>query len=156
MIHIEQSQAPILEKDIEQTEGKLGVRLPDDYRTFLLKHNGGTPTPDFFPIHGYGAAAGSTLDWFYGIHKQHTYDLIWNATISKGRMPRELLPIAEAAFGDEVCLVVAGPLRGKIYFWVHDAEVGEGEPPTWANTYYVANSFTELLGNLQEHPPYDL
>ncbi len=44
---------PLDEKKIAPTaEKKMGIKLPEDYRQFLLKNNGGRPDPANFPIRG--------------------------------------------------------------------------------------------------------
>jgi hypothetical protein len=42
--------SPIGESDIEALEVQLQVKLPDSYRSFLIKHNGGQPSPSTFLI----------------------------------------------------------------------------------------------------------
>jgi hypothetical protein len=43
--------------------------------------------------------------------------------------------------------VVAGEKCGQIYFWDHEAEMDEGEPPTYDNLYLIADSIDDLLNN---------
>jgi hypothetical protein len=40
------------EEDVEEIEKRSGLALPDSYRSFLLEHNGGVPTPDTIDIEG--------------------------------------------------------------------------------------------------------
>ena len=42
----EDSGPPIEEREIAELEHTLGVTLPPDYRTFLLRTNGGRPVPE--------------------------------------------------------------------------------------------------------------
>jgi hypothetical protein len=49
------SGPPLLLDDLKAVEHRLNLRLPDDYRTFLLANNGGKPTPAWFR-HGTGPA----------------------------------------------------------------------------------------------------
>ena len=60
-ITIYESYPPLKEDDIVAAERQLGISLPADYRNFLLKHNGGYPEPDAFPISGFRTDGGGRL-----------------------------------------------------------------------------------------------
>jgi hypothetical protein len=49
-VRIQDLREPVSERDIEGCEAVLGHALPDDYRTFLLAHNGGCPEPNRFTL----------------------------------------------------------------------------------------------------------
>ena len=153
---------PLTDQDIAAMERELGVSLPSDYVAFLRKHNGGRPKPIMFPIYdevyNEEPAAGASsykkgvLSFFVGISKDDYNDLLNFAKLSEDRVPPEVLPIGRDVFGNLICLAVAGPNRGKVYWWFHEEEADEGEPPTYNNIYFVADSFTELLNSLTELP----
>lgn len=46
--HLTSAGPPPSPAELDAIERQLRVQLPADYRTFLLKHNGGTPTPGWF------------------------------------------------------------------------------------------------------------
>ena len=46
VVEITEEGRPLSEDDIVNLEGRIGCRLPEPYRRFLLKYNGGRPTPD--------------------------------------------------------------------------------------------------------------
>ena len=143
---------PLQEVDIVGVERRLGIHLPSDYRSFLLTHNGGYPEPSVFTISRGVSGELGVVNRFYGIWKEKEYDLLSEVETFQGRMPANLLPIACDPGGNQICLSVSGSDRGKVYFWFHEEEADEGEPPTYDNVYFVANSFGELLDNLVESP----
>jgi hypothetical protein len=85
-VEIRDSAAPVGDEALSAVEGRLGIALPADYRSFLLLHNGGVPFPDWFQVRarvGSPSSQGSkgSLWWFghrYGnesvrehLHKWH-------------------------------------------------------------------------------------
>ena len=44
--------------------------LPDDYRAFLLRYNGGRPTLPRFTFTADGEEQESVLEWFLAVHDQ--------------------------------------------------------------------------------------
>jgi hypothetical protein len=118
------------------------VLLPDDYRAFLLRTNGGRPTPDVIDIEGLagsptdiqvfltlgGAIESATLDW--------AADHLWE------HLPEAHLPIAYDSLGGLFTLDTA-TVTGTVRF-VPPFSYGEGH-------LWVARSFSELL-QLLRHP----
>jgi cell wall assembly regulator SMI1 len=149
-IQMKESCPPLHESDIAKAEHRMGVTLPDDYRQFLLRHNGGRPDRNVFPVVGDPLNDTGIINWLYSIEDGDVYDLVGNAEIYKGRMPAELLPIGLDPFGNQICLALAGPNKGRVYFWDHEEEVGEDEKPTYENVYFIANSFTEMMDGLHK------
>jgi cell wall assembly regulator SMI1 len=152
-VTVTNSNEPVLQdNDIREVETKLGISLPSDYKEFLLAHNGGHPQPNAFTIPGSQPGTWEVLEWFFGVHSGEYNNLLQKARVYRSRVPSELLPIATDPGGNLLCLSVSGPHIGKVYFWDHEEEVEEGEPPTYKNVYLVADSFTELVNNLTEPP----
>jgi hypothetical protein len=141
---------PLSDVQITTLEDQLGVSLPSDYANFLREHNGGSPNPNVFPISGFDLDNQGIAAYFFGVKPGEFTDLVYSARVFNNRVPPELLPVAIAVFGDLICLAVSGPNRGKVYFWFHEWESDDDEPPTYDNVYFVANSFTELINSLTE------
>ncbi len=139
------------EQDVCAFETSLGVRLPEDYRRFLLKHNGGRPRPATFRI---GAAEGeSRVHLFLGLHDGPSWaSLRRDVETLRHRIPRNTIPIGDDPFGNSLLLVLQGSRRGELCFWDHECE---GGPSTWDNVTPVAASFTAFLESLKEfeEPP---
>ncbi len=124
-------------------EGEIGSRLPDEYRTFLLRHNGGVPDPACFlapddPFEEGSERSERELFCLFALH-----DGAWNDDTPEGsrgfplqeawrdlvaeRGERDLLPVGRDLSGNYVCV---GLLDGSVSFYDHDYEVavplGEG------------------------------
>ena len=124
------------------------LKLPDPYRNFLLLNNGGEPKTSYFSFkNGNG---GSDVRFFLGIYPDKDNDLLNHLKIYKGRLPQNVFPIAYDSGGNLILISVKGPDRGKVYFWDHEMESGEGEEPDYSNLTLIADSFTEFIENLKD------
>ena len=99
-------------------------QLPEDYRSFLLKHNEGDPRPVITLEFGDSESRRSTgLKYFYGIHDGPNWaSLQWVAEIFHGRIPDEGIPVASDEYGNQIVLVHRGKHAREIYFWDHEEE----------------------------------
>ncbi len=137
--------APLTEKQIERVERELDVKLPEEYRSFLLRHNGGRPRPDFFPVLGHKTLHSGRLEQLFGIArpaKESNVD--WNYKSLIGQLPNYHFPIAAATEGDMVTLSLGRLDMGRIYYWIR-AEynvTGDNE------AYFVAGDFAKFLDAL--------
>ena len=144
-----ESGPPLTEADVEWLEREIGIRLPGVYRAFLLKYNGGRPSPSKFPIQGFANNPFGNIKIFYAIDDPiESCNLSWEYDMFAGRVPANLLAIASDDFGDLICLSLFGPDAGSVVFWDY---VNEPEEPTYANVYPVADSFEEFLEGICEH-----
>jgi hypothetical protein len=140
---MEEYGCALCDADIDRIESHFGIKLPQDYRTFLLRYNGGRPTPAAFPIRGLANNLFGGIHFFFGIEGPfECYDLDSNFDTFAGRMPANLLPIACTGCGDMVCLSLFGEDAGAVLFWDHEAE---HSPPTYANVYKIASSFSDFI-----------
>ncbi|CAN5129342.1 hypothetical protein BH10PSE6_BH10PSE6_20890 [soil metagenome] len=137
---------PLTDLRIGVLERKLGVTFPERYRSFLLRFNGGSPKPDCFPIHGFDENPVGAIHYFFGIDGPVLSNHIdWNYRTFRGRIPRELLPIAGDESGNLICLFFKGEAKGAVYFWDHDEE---HSPPTYENVYLIAKTFDSFLDSI--------
>lgn len=136
-------------KRVARVEQKLGCAFPREYRDFLLAHNGGQVVEGVFPIHGPMGDHEGLLDQFMCISPRDPYNLLDWVTDYTGRLPPNLLPVAVDQAGNLIVLSVVGPDIGKVYFWDHELEAGQGEIPSCENVYPVADSFQVFLDGLQ-------
>lgn len=70
------SEASLSKEQIEKVEQSLGIKLPEPYKAFLLKHNGGGPRPSgfFYRREGEDLQEG-IISWFLAIHcSERTFD----------------------------------------------------------------------------------
>jgi len=152
-------------RDIRNIENLKQCILPEDYKEFLLKYNGGSPNFDAFEIKDYFSDGRSSFDsirYFFGIcHDKKSimrgYDILNKIESSKNRIPIELLPIACDPLGNIVCIGIKGKYYKKIYFWDHENEAGSRDPfdntikPWWKNITIIASSFSDLLNSLCQY-----
>ena len=124
------------EADVGHFEMSIAARLPDDYRAFLLRHNGGYPDRAAF------RGGTESVEFFFGLWQKHA-DLNYETLAHRGFIPAEMIPIASDAFGNAVLLEVRGPNRGRIWFWDHEMA---GDPAR--SVSLLAGSFTEFVGSL--------
>lgn len=162
------SYAPISEPQLAKFEAVLGCFLPADYREFLRDYGGFGFTGVMFPFHDNpDGVTMRSIDSFYGLRADEP-DIVddfredmrslgemWDIETTLGirlvkpvaedvegvAWPEELLPIAEDAGGNKICLALAGLRPGAIFFWVTAGNYGQ-------NVYVVADSLDEFMHSL--------
>jgi hypothetical protein len=147
-VTIRDSERPITGRQLSRVEKQLGITLPEPYRRFLVRHNGGRPRPGTFQFGPVSEPySGSVVDWFLAVyegehnnfeHYFHTYKL------NERRLPENLVPIAHDPGGNLICISVSGKDVGAVYFWDHEREEG---PPGEAVSL-IATSFDDFLAGL--------
>jgi hypothetical protein len=131
-------------REIEEFEGEIGYRLPQDYRLFLLRHNGG------------GGAAEFALEYTWRdetLVVMGFYALL--PTTDRGlrrvlgdlsRLVKGYLPITSDTGQQDICLPISGGRRG-----VYLAEYTyEADYPVAAVMHRLEDSFTDFVNNLKE------
>lgn len=101
-------------------EEQLGSKLPKDYRTFLLAHNGGIPKRKYFS--GYKPFM-MWVDDFISIDanlatpsEESRYDTLAFAMARFGRMiPKDALVVGWVGRDNPLLLFYRGPRRGELY-----------------------------------------
>ena len=126
-----------------------GFGLPKDYRNFLLKHNGGEPSPSYFNFK-YDENDGSDVRFFLGIYPDEDNDLLNHLKIYESRISKKMFPIAYDSCGNLICISVKGDDRGKIYFWDHEIAAVDKKEPNYKNLTLIADSFNEFTNSLRE------
>jgi cell wall assembly regulator SMI1 len=149
-IRVEQTKTPLSEADIAAFEQRTGLRLPPQYRDWLLQHNGGTPKPAGFRYrHETGPYTDSCVAWFQNIGPHRYENLEGTIRVFRDpqemRVPDDLLPFARDPGGNLICIGLYGENEGKVYFWDHEEET---VPPSYRNCHLVADSFDEFINGL--------
>ena len=150
---VEDAKSPITTEDLDALEGRLGIKIPLQYRQWLLKYNGGRPIPSGFRFkREAGPYTDSTIAWFFAVYdgKFENFETkyrFWKITTK--RVPGDLVPIARDPFGNLICLSFSGDDQGRVYFWNHEEE-GEEGPATYENCHLIADSFQEFIDHLHD------
>jgi hypothetical protein len=152
------NQGPKLdEQHVRAYEATTGLKLPEDYVSFLLEVNGGHPNGMYeFPITGLADSDYMDVHGLYGLnHPDEGYDLEanrrlraepvpeWLQSVS-GTVPDWLLPVGFDSLNDKICLAVSGPRYGQVFFW--DLTDQTASPN---NIYFIADSFQGFLDSLR-------
>ncbi len=104
----------ITAKEIDALENTIGKPFPEEYRAFLIEHNGGRPEPAIVDIDGASQGA-SQIQIFLGVTGPvESETLEWSWQVFQERIPERLLPIADDPFGNLFCLSLEGPDRGHV------------------------------------------
>jgi hypothetical protein len=128
--------------ELSVLETEIGAAVPDPYRSFLLRYNGGAPSPNVVDV---GGAPGTPTDVqvFFGVRRSiETSNIGWNKRMFAERIPSPLLPIAVDSGGNLFCLTLSGPRRGNIMY-----ATLEGASPQF---YLVATDFDLFLAKLRD------
>jgi len=166
---------PMLEEELFVLESTLNCRLPEDYRTFLMKFGAivfqglSLDNPYVFfrslerlPAHISTDGIG-IFDAFYGadVEGRNAYSLSQRINFYKGRMPSSVIPIGDDGGAGIICLAFRNGNLGKVFYWDQQneslsdeeyfADYSVPKPPDaiYKNMYLVANSFLDFLGQLQ-------
>jgi hypothetical protein len=138
-------------------ESTIGGRLPDDYREFLIRTNGGY-VPGWHRFKGPGPngrpwtafihhVCGFRTEPHLSLHFNHSCGL--NPELG---FPRGLLWIMDDPGGNGIGLGLTGDHRGRIYFWVHDElpdpETWDREIETAENVIPLADSFATFVAGV--------
>lgn len=148
----------VTDLEVAQFEAELGIRLPDDYRDFLLTVNG-------------GRTARSHRVFTIRLRKVRTDETVLNSLNSlsdpddrsdiKTRwkrarewLPSEVIPVGYDDGGGTLVVVIAGPRRGQVWFLDGvDPRPEDANPRVeWfdqRDVSKVANSFREFMLGLR-------
>ena len=159
---------PVGPSDIAALEAAIGVKLPDQLRSFFLKFNGGLPFPLDLPednavwvrldwppdSRAASAGVGADVARILSINSPPQVDFLRTWKDFKHRIPPDMLPFGYDS-GGSLYVVGTGPDNlGRIYFWErsHEADVGAGQRPGYDNIAEVAPTFEEFLLAMRPEP----
>lgn len=156
--------APMPEDEVVGLERSLGTRLPESYRRFLLTHGrcgfeAGTYFTSLEPMQpDFEDTNEGEIMSFLGARSEDGSGIAFSIDTFRDRMPETIIPIGYDMMGNQICIGIAGPERGKIYFWDHEDEWDEGDytseglpvPPDikFQNVHLIAHSFEEFFDQL--------
>ncbi len=146
-IKVKESEVQLTNSDIKLLEEKLGVTLPEDYKNFLLLHNGGHPEKSSFPTVS-KFLENEDIAWFYAFYDGEVCNIIKENEFNKEIIPEEFIAIAYGPFGHDICLGVSGDVLGRVYFFVRNWDLDEDGQPVPDDFFRIANSFTDFINSL--------
>src|SRR5262245_56643454 len=128
---ITESGPPLTSESISEFERETKRPIPEPYKAFLLKVNGGQ-LPRTATVFRYrlpnGREVEGALRALLGIGVSHEFrDLRHHLElyVFPGRVPMDLYPLGTDYGGNLVLMGIAGPRLGRIYFWEHELEAPE-------------------------------
>ncbi len=103
-----------IEKMIEHFEEENKILLPNQYKTFLQKYNGGDTPKTSLKVKRFI----TDIRAFYGVGdaKRRLEDIAWLENF----LEKDWLPIASNCWGDYIAIGIRGGEEGKIYFLDHE------------------------------------
>jgi hypothetical protein len=141
-IAIEGSARRVTRVQVERTEKKHGVRIPAEYKEFLLCHNGGHPKRCCFS-YGKVPYGDSLVASFFAVDGPAYMNLAHVVKSYAARLPVDLFPVANDPGGNLILISCARREKGAVYFWDHEAEGKK-------NVHRIAGSFDAFLAMLTE------
>jgi cell wall assembly regulator SMI1 len=148
---IRRSAQPATDADLDLFEHRLGLSLPEEYRAFLLAHNGGVPRRNAFAhVNQKGQRRDTWVRWLYSLGREglidpEVSDLETAYQDRPSGLPAGMVPVGDAYFlGNDgsVCLACAGPDAGKVFFRPRIE-------PDKTTVYPVADSWARFVTQLQ-------
>lgn len=136
-------------EELVSFEARHGLKLPEDYRNFLLKVNGGMPSPSLclWPDGGDFVAV------VYGFHHAEEWMRLEQAMTEFDVVASGYLPVAISNGGNYFLLSLKEADAGSIHFWDHELE--DVDPVMFEELVQVAPSFSHFVNNLVEAPAED-
>lgn len=149
-ISFENSFEPTDIVKIAEFELNHNISLPEDYRVFLLKSNGGKPrVRRFKTIDG---KQESSLMLFYPLSEDNepNLDSIYQEFNKTGLILSNFLAIGDDPIGNKICISLLGNDRGSIYYWSLDMEDtdGDGYIPSYKHMSLIAKNFDDFIKGL--------
>lgn len=145
---------PATIEKIEEFEKKENIKLPDDYKNFLLKHNNRS-----YPIKSRIKTMGidnhmidESIEFFYDLSEGIDYELSKQKYFYEDRMPRSVLPIANLVGDNQICIRIEGEDKGSILYWEREYELEYYHFNVKENLAKISNNFDEFILMLLTDP----
>lgn len=130
-------------EELEDFEKVNQISLPEKYKEFLLKYNGGKPLKEHIEN------SSVVVTYIFGMHNgDYHASLYKHIEMFKGRLPFSTFPIAGDAFGNLFIMSLHPEGHGHIYFWDHEVEPAYQNGHFTDNCTFIAYSFESFLDKL--------
>jgi len=134
-------------EEIGRIESMFDMKLPEDYTTFLLTHNGGKPEVEYAEFHVDFLKKDIPLDVLYGIGISDLDIIEWSNFFPEDIPPKTIV-IGGDPGGAMLLLTCAGDEEEDGIFYYDHAYFHE-ESSDECNTYFIADTFTEFINSLK-------
>lgn len=124
MIQFEESGPEITPAHISEAEQALGAELPSDYKSFVLKNNGGVPIEmavDFETPNKLNKP-GDYCDRFFDVSDKAPYGIVYSARKQKSVLPDGVIRIGASPAGDYYLLSLRPDSYGSVFYKDHNVE----------------------------------
>ncbi|GGL10978.1 SMI1/KNR4 family protein [Deinococcus radiotolerans] len=154
---ITDSEPPVRAADLDRFEQAHGLVIPAVYWAFLLKHNGGSPSPENFRVEmpprphtlrSHTDWFGTAVEFFLSLDAENVSIRVQWPYVTDGRLQSGMFPIAYCG-GDLVCLSTREDTRDQVFYWFSEEEYdarAEGD----RNLYFVAPDLGAFLNQLYD------
>lgn len=133
------------EESIEELEELIGFPLPDEYKKFLIKYNGGTSKVRYSKFYVKELNEEIPLDVLYGIGVEETFDLsVCFEDFDEDLLPNSLIIGDDPGSG--LIVLITDDENYGVYYWDHSFYFPQSSEKE--NTYKVADSFEEFINTL--------
>ncbi|SHO55007.1 SMI1/KNR4 family protein [Vibrio quintilis] len=147
-IQLKNSGNKICQADINEIEALINFELPEAFRGFYLRQNGGVPEPDYFPCtdNYEPVCIADILRMKYPYQTENTIEDIYRQGIKKNFLPGELLPFPTDWGGNFICI----DKNGQIYFYATDTWHEDVDPQfnMANNKRLICHSFDDFVDAL--------
>ncbi|NQX62518.1 SMI1/KNR4 family protein [Paenibacillus qinlingensis] len=145
---IKNTFAPISLENIQEVEQRYGIKLPNDYKEFLLKYNGGNPIPNVMFTTKNGILT-SYLVYVHPLFEREMPSLVSNFLYfnKEEKIPSNLIAIGHDPLRNLVCISLAGNDSGFVYYW--DFMNDDCDNPSYNHLVLIAKSFSEFIEGLR-------
>jgi SMI1-KNR4 cell-wall len=131
---------------IQSLEQEIRFSLPEDYKDFLRKYNGGTALVRYSTFYVKELNECIPLDVMYGLGVEKSFDLLmWHNEYRDNPLPNSLIIGDDPGAGKIV--LVADPGNEGIYYWDHVFNFEQSDED--ANTYKIADNFQDFIRGLK-------
>ena len=160
-VRIQDSYDPISKEDLDTFETDFNLKLPQDYRQFLLWRNGGyIKNPSAMCVGLESKEQECHLSRLLGLHAGvHYAELEEHRDIIDAPLMKRFLAIGFDDTGSVLCLGIDAENFGQVYYWDRfeapsEEEIEEDESVLYSNMYFCGNSFNDFLNRLEDFDPY--
>jgi len=153
MVQIERQGPPMTPTILNVVESRMGIRLPMEYRGFLLRSNGGKPRPGYVHIQNMPNNPIANVVDFFGINMPEEIDDVeWNYDHRPDQLPDGWIPIGRTESGDMLVLVTCRDIIGTIWLWDYYGEHTEHSHER-RDLFMVSADIDSLLLELHDWHP---